>query len=141
MDRGVERDDSGLLEGPEKTLEVVLRRTSDAHIDTLVGEFHDEAPSAAVAEEEELSSPASMSTTPQQQQQQDTTNNIGLRQLTRPQLDQIGARTRCTILSQCSNKYMDAYLLSESFLFSIYPYMLVLKTCGTTTLLRCIDFS
>jgi hypothetical protein len=66
----------------ETTLEVVFRRTSDAHIVTLVGGFYDEAPSAAaaVAEEEELSSPASTSTTPPPQQQQGTTNNIGLRQ-------------------------------------------------------------
>jgi S-adenosylmethionine decarboxylase len=149
LDSVVERDYTGLFEGPEKTLEVVFRRTSDAHIDTLVGEFFDEAPAAAVVAaaaavvaeedaEEELSSPASTSTTPPPpQQQQDATNNIGLRQLTRPQLDQICARARCTILSQCSNKYLDAYILSESSLF-IYPYMLVLKTCGTTTLLRCI---
>eukprot|EP00934_Nitzschia_sp_Nitz4_P004379 Nitzschia sp. Nitz4//scaffold33_size148984//116060//117370//NITZ4_002943-RA/size148984-processed-gene-0.143-mRNA-1//1//CDS//3329548472//4369//frame0 len=62
---------------------------------------------------------------------------LGLRRLTRPQLDRICARARCTILSSVSNRYLDAYVLSESSLF-IYPYMLVLKTCGTTTLLRCI---
>lgn len=61
----------------------------------------------------------------------------GLRRLSRDDLDRICARARCTILSSVSNKFLDAYVLSESSLF-VYPYMLVLKTCGTTTLLRCI---
>jgi S-adenosylmethionine decarboxylase len=61
----------------------------------------------------------------------------GLRRLTKSQLDRICARARCTILSSISNQYLDAYVLSESSLF-VYPYMFVLKTCGTTTLLRCI---
>lgn len=62
---------------------------------------------------------------------------VGLRKLKRNQLDRICARARCTILSSVSNQYLDAYVLSESSLF-VYPYMLVLKTCGTTTLLRCM---
>ncbi len=61
----------------------------------------------------------------------------GLRRLPREDLDRICARARCTILSSISNRYLDAYVLSESSLF-VYPYMVVLKTCGTTTLLRCI---
>lgn len=61
----------------------------------------------------------------------------GLRRLSREDLDRICARARCTILSSVSNRYLDAYVLSESSLF-VYPYMVVLKTCGTTTLLRCI---
>jgi len=61
----------------------------------------------------------------------------GLRRLSMEQLGRICARARCTILSSVSNQYLDAYVLSESSLF-IYPYMLVLKTCGTTTLLRCM---
>jgi S-adenosylmethionine decarboxylase len=65
------------------------------------------------------------------------TRNTGLRRLGRDDLDRICARARCTILSSVSNNYVDAYVLSESSLF-VYPYMLVLKTCGTTTLLRCI---
>mmetsp|Transcript_6838 Transcript_6838/g.20029 ORF Transcript_6838/g.20029 Transcript_6838/m.20029 type:complete len:452 (+) Transcript_6838:390-1745(+) len=67
----------------------------------------------------------------------DANGRIGLRKLNRGQLDRICARARCTILSRVSNQYVDAYVLSESSLF-VYPYMLVLKTCGTTTLLRCI---
>ena len=61
----------------------------------------------------------------------------GLRKLSQDHLSRICARARCTILSRVSNQYLDAYVLSESSLF-VYPYMLVLKTCGTTTLLRCI---
>ena len=62
---------------------------------------------------------------------------IGLRTLARSDLDRICMRARCTILSCVSNRYLDAYVLSESSLF-VYPYMIVLKTCGTTTLLRCV---
>jgi S-adenosylmethionine decarboxylase len=61
----------------------------------------------------------------------------GLRTLERKDLDQICKRARCTILSSISNKYLDAYVLSESSLF-VYNYMIVIKTCGTTTLLRCL---
>ena len=61
----------------------------------------------------------------------------GLRTLSRADLDRIYMRARCTILSRVSNRYLDAYVLSESSLF-VYPYMIVLKTCGTTTLLRCV---
>ena len=62
---------------------------------------------------------------------------VGLRSLPRSDLDKICRRARCTILSTISNQYLDAYVLSESSLF-VYPYMVMLKTCGTTTLLRCI---
>jgi len=61
----------------------------------------------------------------------------GLRALSRSDLNRICDRARCTILSSIHNECLDAYVLSESSLF-IYPHMMVLKTCGTTTLLRCI---
>ena len=62
----------------------------------------------------------------------------GLRALTRPQVDRLCTLAKCTILSKMSNSYMDAYVLSESSLF-IYKHRLIMKTCGTTTLLRCLN--
>ncbi|KAJ6834106.1 S-adenosylmethionine decarboxylase proenzyme-like [Iris pallida] len=61
----------------------------------------------------------------------------GLRALSRAQIDSIVDLARCTIVSQLSNKEFDSYVLSESSLF-IYPYKIVMKTCGTTKLLLSI---
>lgn len=44
----------------------------------------------------------------------------------------------CKVLSMKSSPYMDAYLLSESSLF-VYPHKVILKTCGTTTTLACME--
>ena len=61
----------------------------------------------------------------------------GCRGLERSQLDTILVEARCTILSSISNAHLDAYVLSESSLF-VYPFKVVIKTCGRTTLLRCV---
>ena len=61
----------------------------------------------------------------------------GCRGLTRAQLDCILEEARCTILSRMSNAHLDAYVLSESSLF-VYAHKVVVKTCGRTTLLRCL---
>jgi len=41
----------------------------------------------------------------------------------------------CRVLSIVESEEVDAYLLSESSMF-VFPHKLILKTCGTTTLLR-----
>lgn len=61
----------------------------------------------------------------------------GLRALKRHHWDAVVAEARATILSADGNRSFDSYVLSESSLF-VYPYKLILKTCGTTTLLRAI---
>lgn len=44
----------------------------------------------------------------------------------------------CQIISKIENKNARAYLLSESSMF-VHEYQIVIKTCGTTTLLKCVD--
>lgn len=61
----------------------------------------------------------------------------GLRSLTKNQLDEILAPAECTIVSSLSNDSLDSYVLSESSLF-VYPFKIIIKTCGTTKLLLSI---
>lgn len=58
----------------------------------------------------------------------------GLRCLSKSQLDEILGPAECTIVSSLSNDHVDSYVLSESSLF-VYPYKIIIKTCGTTKLL------
>lgn len=61
----------------------------------------------------------------------------GFRDIKKDEWSDILVDAQCSILSYKSNKYFDAYLLSESSLF-VYATKLMIKTCGTTTLLRIV---
>ena len=60
-----------------------------------------------------------------------------MRDVSREQWDGILGAAKCEIVSHMSGSGLDAYVLSESSLF-VYPKRVVIKTCGTTTLLRCL---
>ncbi|XP_032688113.1 S-adenosylmethionine decarboxylase proenzyme isoform X2 [Odontomachus brunneus] len=45
---------------------------------------------------------------------------------------------RCEIISFCRNDHVDAYVLSESSMF-VSKHRFILKTCGTTTPLQCLE--
>ncbi|KAF9618320.1 hypothetical protein IFM89_000955 [Coptis chinensis] len=62
---------------------------------------------------------------------------LGLRRLKFESLEEILDAVQCTVVSAVGNQYVDAYVLSESSLF-VYPTMIIIKTCGTTQLLKSI---
>ncbi|GAA6024499.1 hypothetical protein JCM11491_004837 [Sporobolomyces phaffii] len=58
----------------------------------------------------------------------------GLRQVERSVWEGMLDEVQCKVLSVIEGEETDAYLLSESSMF-VWPHKLILKTCGTTTLL------
>lgn len=62
---------------------------------------------------------------------------IGLRQLDFQTLEEILHAVQCTVVSSVGNQFFDSYVLSESSLF-VYPTKIIIKTCGTTQLLKSV---
>lgn len=61
-----------------------------------------------------------------------------LRNIPRAALEQMLTIAKCEIISSMSNSHVDAYVLSESSMF-LSKRRIVLKTCGTTTPLDCLE--
>ena len=64
----------------------------------------------------------------------DSAKPDGLKAVSRARWEKMLNLVRCKVLSVVKNENVDAYLLSESSMF-VWPHKVVLKTCGTTTLL------
>ena len=58
-----------------------------------------------------------------------------LRIIPRQKIDHLLTFVKCTVISVLKGDAFDAYLLSESSLF-VFDDIIILKTCGTTTLLH-----
>eukprot|EP01120_Amphizonella_sp_Union-15-10_P005511 TRINITY_DN1636_c0_g1_i1.p1 TRINITY_DN1636_c0_g1~~TRINITY_DN1636_c0_g1_i1.p1 ORF type:complete len:334 (-),score=34.01 TRINITY_DN1636_c0_g1_i1:93-1094(-) len=63
----------------------------------------------------------------------------GLRQVPKEKWSEMLSVIKCTIISEMHNEYLNSYVLSESSLF-VYPTKLIIKTCGTTRTLLCLDY-
>lgn len=58
----------------------------------------------------------------------------GLKSVNRDVWESMLDLVQCKVLSVINSREIDAYLLSESSMF-VFPHKIILKTCGTTTLL------
>lgn len=61
-------------------------------------------------------------------------DHFGLRSVPKAVWETMLDIVKCKVLSVIHGPHVDAYLLSESSMF-VFPHKLILKTCGTTTLL------
>ncbi|CAI2169774.1 17930_t:CDS:10 [Funneliformis geosporum] len=96
-----------VFEGPEKLLEIWFGPSPDTIPNSLFPNDNDDKPPPL---------------------------KTGLRLVERVIWNKFLELVKCEVLNVINNDYMDAYLLSESSMF-IYPHKIILKTCGTTTLL------
>ncbi|KAF9089811.1 spermidine resistance protein [Mortierella sp. GBA35] len=118
LDTTNDDQEAGSFEGPEKLLEIWFGPAPYLlqGIRTIPTEFQ-----TPTSEEDTLGG----------------SDRYGLRIVPKPVWDEMLAIVKCQVLNSIQNDCMDAFLLSESSFF-VYPHKLILKTCGTTTLLMAL---
>jgi len=67
-----------------------------------------------------------------------TSGRWGLRSVERREWEEMLGLVHCQVLNSISDDHLDSYLLSESSMF-VWNTKLILKTCGTTTLLLALQ--
>ncbi|CAL8077338.1 unnamed protein product [Orchesella dallaii] len=67
------------------------------------------------------------------------TGDCNLRRIPRSKLEEMLKIVHCQIIGSASNEEIDSYVLSESSLF-VSKKCIIIKTCGTTTPLACLQF-
>ncbi|KAI8062520.1 adenosylmethionine decarboxylase [Gongronella butleri] len=113
----------GCFEGPEKLLEVWFARAPVMHHPHPL-QHHGVSSSSDLSDD-------SAPPTPTLYFEQN------LRAVPKAVWDEMLAQVKCTVVDVIRNDHVDAYLLSESSMF-VYPHKIILKTCGTTTLLQAL---
>ncbi|KAJ3353919.1 spermidine resistance protein [Entophlyctis luteolus] len=142
------------FEGPEKLLEIwfrpnpnykygpngeSLRPTSPVSSlnDSVHSSFSEQCSPCLTADSDDSCSDNEHRSASQETERSALPEKSGLRIVPRPVWEEMLDIVKCKVLSTLHNAHADAYLLSESSMF-VYSNKLVLKTCGTTTLLNAI---
>ncbi|KAG0048134.1 spermidine resistance protein [Gryganskiella cystojenkinii] len=125
LDTTNDTQEAGSFEGPEKLLEIWFGPAP--YLLQGIRTIPTELQSGSVTEE---STSSDNSTTV-------GSDRYGLRIVPKAVWDEMLAIVKCQVLNSIQNDCMDAFLLSESSFF-VYPHKLILKTCGTTTLLMAL---
>ncbi|KAG2183340.1 hypothetical protein INT43_006345 [Umbelopsis isabellina] len=140
---------AGCFEGPEKLLEIwfspspyhiARHQKLDGYNESdceLSDDSTPQSPTQSTSDSSDQEDPTRFSPEPVRRDHATAYDASGLRTIAKPVWDEMLAIVKCTVLNVIKNEHVDAYLLSESSMF-VYPHKLILKTCGTTTLLMAL---
>ncbi|KAL2916542.1 spermidine resistance protein [Polyrhizophydium stewartii] len=125
------------FEGPEKLLEIWFKQRPARPEDHPNNTSSDEDSSDASLSDCEKPAHHYASNTKEAADGHWTFRRAGLRAVDRATWEGMLDIVQCRVLSVIKNEFADAFLLSESSMF-VYESRIMLKTCGTTTLLHAV---